>query len=93
MPRKSKEAAIQNTAEVWENGELGREAKYAEASPKEIDIQVDKALDLETISIRLEKDLIESFKILEKKYDVSYKPLMRHALKRFIQSQLKYWFS
>ena len=55
MSRKSKEAAIQNTAEVWENGELGREAKYAEASPKEVDIQVDKALDLETISIRLER--------------------------------------
>lgn len=66
MSRKSKEAAIQNTAEAWENGELGREAKYAEASPKEVGIQVDKALNLEIISIRLEKDLIESFKILGK---------------------------
>jgi uncharacterized protein (DUF4415 family) len=88
MSRGSKEAAIQNTAEAWENGELGREAKYAEASPKEVDIQVDKALDLEIISIRLETDLIESFQILGKKYDVSYKPLMRHALKSFIQSQI-----
>ena len=64
MSRKSKEAAIQNTAEAWENGELVREAKYAEASPKEVDIQVDKALDLETISIRLEKDLIESLALM-----------------------------
>lgn len=89
MSRKSKEAAIQNTAEAWKNGELGRQTKYAEASPKEVGIQVDKALNLEIISIRLKKDLIESFKILGKKYDVSYKPLMRHALKSFIQSQIK----
>ena len=93
MSRKSKGAAIQNTAEAWESGKLGREIKHAKASSKEVDIQVDKALDLEIISIRLEKDLIESFKILGKKYDVSYKPLMRHALKSFIQSQIKCWFS
>jgi uncharacterized protein (DUF4415 family) len=89
MSRKSKEAEIQNTAEAWENGELGREAMHAEVSPKDVGIQVDEALDLEIISIRLEKDLIESFKILGKKYDISYKPLMRHALKSFIQSQIK----
>ena len=41
------------------------------------------------ISIRLEKDLIESFKLLGTKYDMGYQPLMREALKRFIDGEFK----
>ena len=41
------------------------------------------------ISIRLEQDLIESFKLLGAKYDMGYQPLMREALKRFVEGEFR----
>ena len=41
------------------------------------------------ISIRLEQDLIESFKLSGPKYDMGYQPLMREALKRFVEGEFK----
>ena len=66
MSRKSKGVANENSAKAWESGELGSNMKYARVPTKNVGLQVDKVLNLETISIRLEKDLIESFKLLEK---------------------------
>jgi hypothetical protein len=51
--------------------------------------QIDEALGLQMISIRLEQDLIESFKLLGTKYDMGYQPLMREALKRFVEGEFK----
>lgn len=41
------------------------------------------------ISIRLDKELIDTFKLLGKKYQMGYQPLMREALKRFVDGELK----
>lgn len=60
-----------------------------EAVDKKIGAQIDEALGLQMISIRLEQDLIESFKLLGTKYDMGYQPLMREALKRFIEGEFK----
>ncbi len=78
-----------NTPEAWESGELGRDAKFARTVDPRIGNQIDDALGLQMISIRLEKDLIESFKLLGTKYDMGYQPLMREALKRFIDGEFK----
>ena len=66
MPRKSKEVVIENTTEAWENRKLGCDTRFAKSLNAELGTKIDKALGLETISIRVEKDLIKSFKILEK---------------------------
>ena len=89
MPRKSKEVAIENTTEAWENRKLGCDARFAKPLNAELGTKVDRALGLETISIRVEKDLIKSFKILEKKYNTGHQRPIREALKRFINSELK----
>ena len=78
-----------NTPEAWESGELGRDAKFLRTVDPRISNQIDDALGLQMISIRLEKDLIESFKLLGTKYDMGYQPLMREALKRFIDGEFK----
>jgi hypothetical protein len=59
------------------------------AADKKLGSQIDDALGLQMISIRLEKDLIESFKLLGTKYDLGYQPLMREALKRFVEGEFK----
>jgi uncharacterized protein (DUF4415 family) len=89
MIEKSKKAKIVNSAEAWESGELGRDLKHAKAVDKKIGAQIDEVLGLQMISIRLEQDLIESFKLLGTKYDMGYQPLMREALKRFVEGEFK----
>ena len=47
---------IENTTEAWESGELGRDIKHARVVDKVIGAQIDEALGLQMISIRLEKN-------------------------------------
>ncbi len=80
---------LKNTAESWECGDLGRDEKFVRAVPKKIADQIDGALDLQMISIRLSKDLIQIYKLLGLKHGMGYQPLMREALKRFADGELK----
>ena len=89
MIAKSKKVKIENSAEAWENGDLGSDLKHAKVVDKKIGTQIDEVLGLQMISIRLEQDLIESFKLLGTKYDMGYQPLMREALKRFVEGEFK----
>ncbi|WP_114652477.1 hypothetical protein [Polynucleobacter necessarius] len=89
MIAKNKKIKIENSAEAWERGEFGNDLKHARAVDKKIGGQIDEALGLQMISIRLEQDLIESYKLLGAKYDIGYQPLMREALKRFIEGEFK----
>ncbi|RJG02027.1 hypothetical protein [Noviherbaspirillum sedimenti] len=82
-------AKIEGTAEAWESGELGRDPAHAKRAPKEIEQQVDDALCLQAISIRLNKELIEDFKFIAKHHGIGYQPLMRDALKRFADAEYK----
>lgn len=89
MIAKSKQVKMSNSAEAWENGELGQDIKHARVVEKKMGAQIDEALGLQMISIRLDKDLIESYKLLGTKYDMGYQPLMREALKRFVEGEFK----
>lgn len=41
------------------------------------------------ISIRLDKELIDTFKLFSAKYQMGYQPLMREALRQFVDNELK----
>jgi len=84
-----KKEKIIGTVEAWENGELGRDAEHAVAAPPELAQQVDDALGMQMISIRLPKELIEDFRMIAQVNKVGYQPLMRDALKRFADAELK----
>ncbi len=89
MTTKDKNKKLENTAEAWENGDLGRDEKFVSVVSAERAHEIDDALGLQMISIRLEKDLINSFKLLGARHDMGYQPLMREALKRFVDGELK----
>lgn len=80
---------IVGTAEAWENGELGRDPAYAAPASAGTSQQIDDAFGMQLISIRLPKDLIEEFKLIAQVHGLGYQPLMRDALKRFAESELK----
>lgn len=80
---------ILGTDEAWESGQLGADEKHARLVDTETAGQIDDALGLQMISIRLDKSLIESFKMLGSFHGVGYQPLMRDALKRFAEAEMK----
>lgn len=80
---------IPGTVEEWETGALGRDDAHARRVGPALQSEVDDALGMQMISIRLDKNLIESFKLLASFHGVGYQPLMRDALKRFAECELK----
>ena len=84
---------ILGTLEAWENRELGADEQFAAPAPSsvELDAQIDDALALRMISIRLPDTLIEDFKNIAtvRGGAMGYQTLMRQALKRFATSELK----
>lgn len=77
--------------EAWESGQLGQDEAHVAALPasEEIDAEIDSAVGLQAISIRLEKSLIEDFKLIASMHGLGYQPLMRQALKRFADCEKK----
>ncbi|CAM3790894.1 hypothetical protein [Polynucleobacter antarcticus] len=80
---------ITNSPEAWESGELGQSLEHVNVAPSKLVSDIDDALGLQMISIRLDKELIDMFKLLGGKYQLGYQPLMREALKRFADGELK----
>ena len=81
-------AKIKGTTEAWESGQLGQDEEHVTAV--EIDeTEINEALELQMISIRLQKSLIEDFKLIAKFNGIGYQTLMRQILKRFADSEIK----
>ena len=70
-------------AEKWDTGELGRDEKHAKIADDTSEAAIDAALDLVPVSIRLQKSLIDDFKLIASHNGVGYQPLMRQVLTRF----------
>jgi len=80
---------INGTIEAWESRQLGADASSAQKVSLEKHQEIEQALGLQMISIRLDKDLIQSFKTIGQFHGIGYQPLMRDALKRFVESEMK----
>lgn len=82
-------ARVKNTDQAWDERELGADEAYvavADASHLEA---LDEALELQSISIRLPKQLINHYKLIAQYHGVGYQPLMRDILSRFVPAALK----
>ncbi|HJW25141.1 MAG TPA: hypothetical protein VJ576_09605 [Rhodocyclaceae bacterium] len=84
---------IPGTEEAWDEGALGEDEAHV-AHLSEEDAAADYALinesfGLQPISIRLEKQLIDSFKAIATINGMGYQTLMRQALKRFAECEMK----
>lgn len=84
---------ILGTDEAWDNGILGNEEKYVgHLSDEELLLEeglINASLGLQPISIRLEVSLIEAFKAIATIHGLRYQTLMRQALKRFADCEMK----
>lgn len=80
---------IPGTEDAWDSRALGADADFVGVAQESDDIEVDAALDLHPISIRLQKSLIEDFKLIAQLNGLGYQPLMRQVLKRFADAEKK----
>lgn len=75
-------------AQKWESGELGRDESFVRKSEKD-DQSIDDKVGLQMISIRLQKSLLEDLKAIAEIHGISYQPLMKQVLKRFVDTEKK----
>jgi predicted DNA binding CopG/RHH family protein len=74
--------------DAWDNGEYGLEEAFVKVTNAAEALEVDGALDLKMISIRLQKDLIEKIKVVAKYHGIGYQSLIRNLLNKFVRSEL-----
>lgn len=79
----------QDTLEAWENRTLGAEEAYVVKADQSHELALDEVLGMQSISIRLPKQLIEHFKLIAQFHEVGYQPLMRDVLHRWVPSALR----
>ncbi|MBK9160991.1 MAG: hypothetical protein IPM27_05435 [Nitrosomonadales bacterium] len=89
MSKKSPPPKIPDTEEAWLSGELGTDEEFVALAPDDAESIINEQLDLQPISIRLEKSLIEDFKLIAAMHGLGYQPLMRQSLRRFADCEKK----
>lgn len=62
----------------WETGELGNSVAHAKVVPEELELEMDEALGLQLVSVRLQKSLIKDLKELAVKEGLGW-PLTKHV--------------
>lgn len=80
---------ITGTTDAWENKSLGADAAFVRRASIDLEGKIDTTLGLHAISIRLPKDVIEIYKLLAQVHGVGYQPLMRDAICRFAEAEMK----
>lgn len=79
---------IECTSEAWDSGELGRDEKFVKKADFD-ETAFNEALELQMISIRLQKSLIDNLKAFAKYHKLGYQPLMKIILQRWVDGELK----
>lgn len=80
---------IESTEEAWDERTLGASEDHVIAAGDEHVVELDDALGMQSISIRLPKPMIEHYKLIAHFHGVGYQPLMRDVMARFIPGAIK----
>ena len=76
------------TEDPWESGALGRSEEFMERASDEVRKQIDDSLELQAISIRLQKTLLNDLKFIAQYREMGYQPLIREVLTRFAAAEI-----
>lgn len=76
------------TADQWEDRSLGATEEFVAVAPAEHQSELDAAIGLRAISIRVPSELIDQYKAAAHLLGLGYQPLMRDAMQRMIHTYL-----
>jgi predicted DNA binding CopG/RHH family protein len=77
------------TSAPWEELDSDLVDSMVSVVPPEEEAAIEEALELQMISIRLQKSLITQLKVIADFHEVGYQPLIRDLLNRFVRSELQ----
>lgn len=81
---------IMASDEAWDERTLGADENFVKVADVELTDSIDEAAGTQLISIRLQKSLIEDFKMIASlNSGIGYQTLMKQILKRFADSEKK----
>jgi hypothetical protein len=83
----SKIARVVASSDDWDTGKLGRDETSVVRVDAEMEASLESALNLQMISVRLQKSLIDDLKFIATAHGVGYQPLMRDVLTRFAKHE------
>ncbi|MBC8951958.1 hypothetical protein [Xenorhabdus sp. PB62.4] len=86
---KQKSDLIASTDEAWDSRELGCSEAHVKVSEDITEELINEELELQPISIRLNKSLIEDLKLIAELNGLGYQPLIRQVLNRFADCEKK----
>lgn len=73
----------------WESGQLGQSEEHVRVASDHEMQEVDDALELQMISIRLQKGLLAALKEIAAHHGIGYQPMIRDLLNRFARSEIR----
>jgi hypothetical protein len=80
--------AVPDPADAWESGALGRDCEQVEKATADLIKEVEASLEMQMISIRFPKQLIDELKLIAQYRGVGYQPLIRDIAARFARSEI-----
>lgn len=90
MSTRAAKKKIDNSVESWEKGILGRDEEFVKIAKDVTSAKVDEMLELQLISIRLQKGMIKDLKSIAKYHGLGgYQPLIRRVLERFVDAEMR----
>jgi uncharacterized protein PM1122 len=81
------EQEIYGNVELWETGELGSSKETAKISSFSVE-DLQKSIQLQAISLRIQKDVLENLKFIAQYHGIGYQPLIKQILRRFVDSEI-----
>lgn len=73
----------------WENGEYGRSDEHVVVASEAAHAELEQAMAMKLVSIRLPVELIEALKMIAEHHEIAYQPMIRDLLTRFARSEFK----
>lgn len=86
---KKADKTIRGTADAWDDRTLGADEQYAVVSDLIDQDALNESMELQMISIRIQKGLLEDLKYIAQINGLGYQPLIKQALRRFAECEKK----
>lgn len=83
----NKDKDIYANVELWEAGKLGASKETTKVSDFSVE-ELQKSIQLQPISLRIQKDVLDDLKFIAKYHGINYQPLIKQVLKRFVDSEM-----
>ena len=80
---------IDSTDEAWDERLLGASEEHVVVAGVDHGAALDDALGLQSISIRLPKQMIDQYKLIAHFHGIGYQPLMRDVMARFVPGAIQ----